>query len=325
MRIVHSANSTPSVVTFGEAMLRLSASGGERLVRAASLAVHVAGAEANVAASLAALGVHAAWAGVLPDGPLGRRAAAELAAAGVDLRLVRWAGAEDRMGLFFVEHGAGARPTAVHYDRRDSAFARHAAWPAGALEGARYAVVSGVTPALSPAAARATRELAAEAAAAGGRLVVDVNHRARLWSAAEARAELEGLLLGADVVVCSERDAAAVFGAGPDPAAFRARFAPAASLCVVTRGARGTLADAAGELIEVPAVATEVVDRLGLGDAFLAGLLSGLLDEAGPGDALRRGAALAALKATVAGDVALADAAELAAACRSPEVVEVLR
>jgi 2-dehydro-3-deoxygluconokinase len=301
-------------VTFGEAMLRLSPTGGRRLQTPGELVAHVAGAEANVAAALAGLGIPTAWASVLPDTPLGRRAAAELAGAGVDLDLVEWVD-DERLGLFFVEQGAGARPTAVWYDRRDSAFARRARWPHGALAGVRYAVLSGVTPAVSPAAAHAAAELAREAGETGTRLVVDVNHRARLWDAAAARAALEPLLAAADVVVCSAADARTVFALDPDPAALRARVAPSASLCVVTRSAAGAEAvDAAGERYATPALETRIVDRLGLGDAFLAGLLCGLLDEAGPAEALRRGAALAALKATVPGDLALVSRAELDAA-----------
>lgn len=195
----------PVVATFGEAMVRLSTPARERIATAPALALHVAGAEVNVAVDLALLGVPAAWIGTLPRGPLGRRAAAELRATGVMLDHVAWADG-GRMGLFFVEQGAGARPTAVHYDRAGSAFATGARWPAGAI----------------------------------------------------------------------------------------------------------ALAD--GQLHEVAALPTAVIDRLGIGDAFAAGLLSGLVDELAPSAALARGAALAALKATIAGDHAFVSREELDAA-----------
>lgn len=303
----------PVVATFGEAMLRLSTTAGERIATAPALALHVAGAEVNVAVDLALLGIRAAWIGTLPPNELGRRAAAELRAAGVVVDRVAWADG-GRMGLFFVEQGAGARPTAVHYDRAGSAFATDAKWPAGALEGVRWAVVSGITLAVSDAARRAVGALAADAATHGTRLLVDVNHRARLWDGPAARAALEPLLAAADVVICSASDARAVFSCPPDPRVLRDLVARRASLVVVTRGADGAVALAGEELHEVAALPTVVTDRLGIGDAFAAGLLSGLIDELAPPAALARGAALAALKATIAGDHAVVSREELEAA-----------
>jgi 2-dehydro-3-deoxygluconokinase len=306
--------SVRTAITFGEALLRLSAPFGHRLEQTQGLEVHAVGAEANVAAALAALGIEVAWVGVLPATPLGRRAASALRAGGVDLGLVDWVD-DHRMGLFFVERGVGSRPTSAWYDRGDSAFARHARWRAGTLAGAAYAVVSGITPALGPAPARAVLDFAADARASRARLCVDVNYRARLWTPDAARAALEPLLAAADVVVCSAADAATVFGAAAgDARAFRERFAPDASLCVITQGDEGVVADADGELYEVAAIPTVVVDRLGMGDAFLAGLLSGLIDAAPIELALRRGTALAALTATVVGDQAAIARGELDAA-----------
>jgi 2-dehydro-3-deoxygluconokinase len=307
------------VVCFGEVMLRLSSPRERRLSRVEALAVHVAGAEANVAVDLALLGVPAAWVGVLPDGPLGDRAAAELAGAGVDLGHVdRVPG---RMGLFFVEHGAGARPTQVHYDRADSAFALDARWPAGALDGARYAVVSGITPALSPAAAAATTALADEAAADGCGLVVDVNFRARLWSAEACARALRPLLQRAEVVLCSAADARGVLGLEPDPLAVAADVAPQARAVVVTRGADEVVGAFDGVVHRAVPPPTEIVDRLGMGDALLAGMLFGLLEGAEPAEVLTHGTTLAALAATVAGDHAHATRADLLAAGRGKGAV----
>jgi 2-dehydro-3-deoxygluconokinase len=288
--------------------------------------VHAAGAEANVAAALARLGVPASLITALPDSPLGHRAAGELAAAGVDLRGVQWhAGA--RMGTFFVEQGPPVRATSVWYDRAASAFAELIEWPTGALDGARVAVLSGITPALSPAARRAAAAMVAEAVASGVSLCVDVNHRARLWSAEQAREALSPLLAQADIVVCAERDARALFGAeAAQPAALRDGWAPRASVCVVTRGERGCAGVSAdGSAIEVEAVPTTLVGRLGLGDAFVAGLLRSLLADDDLTAALRSGGALAALKATVSGDLSLARADDLDALLDQPTPRAVLR
>jgi 2-dehydro-3-deoxygluconokinase len=316
----------PAVVGLGELMLRLSPEPSERLEVAQTLRVHAAGAEANVAAGLARLGLRAALVTALPESSLGRRAAGELAAAGVDLSLVDWhPGA--RMGTFFVEQGSGARTTAVSYDRAGSAFADHARWPAGALEGAGYAVVSGITPALSERSAVAAGAIAREARSRGVVLCVDVNYRARLWSAEAAREGLASLLAQADVLICSASDAAVVFGPEyADPAALREHCAPRARVCVITRGEHGCAAvGGPDETITVEATPTVITDRLGIGDAFVAGLIYGLLDERPLGDALRAGTALAALKATVAGDFSLTRKDELEAAIAQPTIAGVLR
>jgi 2-dehydro-3-deoxygluconokinase len=315
-----------SVVGLGELLLRLSPMLGRRLENADVLAVYPAGSEANVLAALARLGVPTAFVSALPDTALGRRAAAELAVAGVDLSRIQWV-ADGRMGIFFVETGSGARPTSVLYDRAGSAFAEHVRWPEGALSGAAFALVSGITLALSDAAREAVGALVAEAEGANVPLCVDVNYRARLWSAEAARARLAPLLEHASVVVCSAEDADRVFSADPeDPAAFRAQWAPRAQVCVLTAGELGSRAvGATDELYIGDAVRSSMIDRLGLGDAFLAGLLDGLLRERPLPDALRVGAGLAALKATVLGDLSLARREDLDALGDSVNVPPVRR
>jgi 2-dehydro-3-deoxygluconokinase len=306
----------PAVVGLGEVMLRLSPGTGRRIETADVLHMYAAGSEANVLAALARLGVPTAFVTALPESQLGRRVAAELAAAGVQLQHVDWI-EDGRMGAFFVEQGVGARSTTVLYDRGGSTFARSASWPTGVLEGAetRFAMISGITPALSSAAAEAANAMVAEVKHCGVALCVDVNYRARLWSADEARTHLAPMLAQAEVVVCAARDAENVFGADPDnPAAFRARHAPRASVCVITAGEAGCRAVGdSDDLITVEAVPTQVVGRLGLGDAFVAGLLDGLLQHRTVEAALRAGAALAALKATTHGDLSLARRKDLEA------------
>lgn len=316
----------PAVVGLGEVMLRLSPPIGRRIENADVLEVHAAGAEANVVAALARLGVPSALVSVLPETPLGRRAAAELAAAGVDLHRLRWA-EDGRIGTFFVEHGVGARSTNVLYDRAGSAFAESIRWPHGSLDGVQYALVSGITPALSAAARDATSAMLAEAADRGVPVCVDVNYRSRLWSPEVAREYMSPILASARVVVCSARDADRVFGAcADDPARFRAQWAPQAGLCVITAGDSGARAVAeTEEVLVVEAVDTLVVDRLGLGDAFVAGLLDGLLRHCSVEEALGTGAVLAAMKATVAGDLSLTRRQELDALLAGSGASEVLR
>lgn len=305
----------PAVIALGEVMLRLSPDPGERLETARSLRVHPGGAEANVTAALARLGVPCAFVSALPESPLGHRIAGELRAAGVSLAWMQWiAGA--RIGTYYVDQAppSGPRATDVLYDRAESAFARAIRWPADALAGARYAVVSGITPALSPQARTAARELARDARAHGVALCVDVNYRSRLWPVAAARTELAPLLAAADIVVCSAVDAAQVLEIDPDdPVALRERWSPGAGICVITQAQRGAIATARGDegVVRADGVPTVPVDRLGLGDAFLAGLLFGLLEDWTLERALTAGTMLAALKATVAGDFSLTRRADL--------------
>ena len=231
----------PAVVGLGEVMLRLSPTAGRRLENADVLAVHAAGAEANVLAGLARLGVSASLVSVLPDTPLGYRAAAEVQGAGVDLDHVRWI-TGGRMGTFFVEQGAGPRATTVWYDRSGSAGVRGAHRLAVRRSGRRSdgRALGDYAGALLGYTSAAAAAMAGEALARGVSLCIDVNYRERLWSAAVARDTLASLLKQADIVVCAERDAMLLFGPdAADPAAFQMQWAPRASVCVITRGEDG--------------------------------------------------------------------------------------
>lgn len=323
------------VVTAGEALLRLATPIGERLMDAGTLGVHVAGAEANVAAALAQLGVRSRWISRLPDDVLGRRVLRTLAAAGVLTDAVELAPG-GRVGLFFADSGVGARPTTVAYDRSHTTFGELRSAPAAALAGARLLHLTGITAALG--VTPLLDSLLAQAREHGVSVSLDVNHRALLWSPEQARAGLAPLLRRADVVICAERDARHVLQLGGAPAellcALRDRWAPQAATLVLTRGAAGAVAlDEHGREHAQPAVETVVVDRFGMGDAFAAGLLWGLLRpqpgagaaprHAAPGlardadavrHALRAAVTLASLKATVHGDLTRTGAAELQAA-----------
>jgi len=304
-----------SVVTFGEAMLRLTVPGHGRLQDVDAFRVDVAGAELNVAVALSSLGMPTSWISALPDAPIGRRVESAASASGVDISsLIRVPGG--RLGTFYVEYGVAPRPISVWYDRRDSAFAQVETFDLAPLAGATFAVVSGITPGLGERSAQATDAFVAAARAGGAQVCIDVNYRERLWTTDEARDSLAVLVGGADVVVCSVLDAKRVFGcAGPDEEILlqlRRTWCPTARVVVLTVGAEGALGWAEGVSCRQPAFRTEVIDRFGAGDAFTAGLLWGLLN----GDlahALRAGAALAALKCTVQGDQARFSKRELEA------------
>lgn len=308
-------NPTLSVVTFGEAMLRLTVPEHGRLRDVARFQVDVAGAELNVAVALANLGVATSWISAVPDSPIGRRVESAAADSGVEISSVtRVAGG--RLGVFFVEYGVAPRSISVWYDRRDSAFAQVETFDLRPLAGADFAVISGITPGLGERSALATREFLDAAKANAAQICIDVNYRERLWTTAEARQSLGVLLRESDVVVCSARDARRVFGCdGPDEEVLlqlHRTWCPAARVVALTVGAEGALGWAEGVSQRQPAFRTEIVDRFGAGDAFTAGLLWGLMS----GDltrALRAGAALASLKCSVQGDQARFSTRELEA------------
>src|ERR1700688_819683 len=173
----------PEVITFGEAMVRLSPPNFSRLEQTRSLDLQVGGAELNTAVGLARLGRSSAWVSRLTDNPLGRLIANHGREAGVSTEHVVWTPA-DRVGVYFVEFGAAPRASSVLYDRKGSAIAQVAAgmvpWDV-VFKGAKWFHVTGITPALSPTAAEATREALQAARAAKVQTSIDLNYRAKLW------------------------------------------------------------------------------------------------------------------------------------------------
>lgn len=303
------------VVTFGEAMIRLSPPDFRRLEQARGLDLFVGGAELNTAAALVRLGTRATWVSRLTDNPLGRLVARHAREAGVDTEHLIWTG-DGRVGLYFVEFGAAPRASGVIYDRKGSAAAgiRPGLVPwAELLAGARWFHVTGITPALSPTAAEATREALSSARAAGLTISIDLNYRAKLWSAEEARRWMTSFLDTCDVLITTEEDAARVLGvSGTDEqvASELARRFPLKAVAVtlrdnplVWRNRWTAVGYQGGKVFHTRAFEVEIVDRLGAGDCFAAGLIHGLL----AGDLQRGldwGVAAGALKHTHPGDFA---------------------
>jgi len=294
-----------TVVGIGETLVRFTPSGGETLESTATCAVHVGGAESNVCAGLAQLGVETAWISRLPVNPLGRRIAATIRSFGVNTDGVLWA-QDGHAGLMFFQPGAGPRAGEVIYYRRGSAFAGIDPDAVGwhLIDGARVVHLTGITPALGERPHRLVERAMAEARRRAIRICFDVNYRAKLWTPAAARETLEPLLAGIDVLVLNERDARGVFGAQGDPediaGALRRRFG--CGVLVLTLGSQGAIAQDEGGTTRQQALPTEIIDRIGRGDAFTAGFLYGYLAQ-GTVTGLRYGAALAALKQTYSGDV----------------------
>jgi len=303
----------PEFITFGETMIRLSPSGNERLETAQQLQVHPGGAESNVAAALARLGKDAAWLSRLPDNELGRHVAQRLRGYGVDVDGVCWAEGE-RMGLYFAEFSQPPRPTRVRYDRLDSAFSRMTSdqLPLQIVQTAKWLHTTGITFGLTGACIETAYTLLTEARKAGLNISFDVNYRAALWSPEKAGAALAKVCMHADVVFVALRDAVALFGMDNDlHAAARQLYQQYGKTIIVSNSAAGAAGIDAAGLVECPAYPVTIVDRLVAGDSFAAGVICRLSEKASLLDALRFGAALAALKLTIPGDVALITRAEV--------------
>src|SRR4051812_30900162 len=304
------------VITFGEAMIRLSPPNFRRLEQAASLDLMVGGAELNTAVALARLGRSTAWVSRLTNNPLGRLIANRAREAGVSTEHVVWTN-EDRVGVYFLEFGAAPRASSVLYDRKGAAIANvrpgTVPWPA-VFAGAKWFHVTGITPALSAGAAETTREALAAARAAGVRTSMDLNYRVKLWSQAEAGRWMSEFMRDCDVLVTTEEDVERVFGIkGKDYEEVAARVAerfPVRLVAItlrenplVWRNSWTAIAWQDGKVYRTRSYEVEIVDRLGAGDSFAAGLIHGLLDD-DVQKGLDYGVAASAIKHSIPGDFA---------------------
>ncbi len=272
-------------LTLGETLLRLSPPGMQRLDQAHSFEVGIGGSELNVACVLARLGRRTAWVSRLPEGPLGRLVDGEARRHGVDTGFVRWI-PEARLGLMFFEPGPAPRNARVIYDRKHSAASElgyeDAPWEALVAASARVHL-SGITPALGPRCRALVVHVAQLAAAAGKKLSYDLNYRATLTDAAEARAMLEAVAPYVELFIVAERDARAVLGFTEEAEALAAAIAarygvPLVALTRASGSGPGDILLANGRVRYAPRYAIEIVDRIGAGDSFVAGLIHGLID-----------------------------------------------
>ena len=304
------------VSTLGESLLRLSVQRGERLERMASLDVSIGGAESNVATAVARMGFRAAWLSRLPRSPLGRRAERTIFAQGVDTSGVVWVD-EGRMGTYFIEFAAEPRRIEVVYDRARSTATELAAAeiPWEFLLDTRFVHLTGITPGLSETCRDLVVEVCTRAHAAGVPISLDVNYRAKLWTPTAAAETLLPLMRMAQVVICGHKDAVTLFDlqGEPETVLFDLRALADAPVVVLTEGSAGALAVAEdGSTLFQPALRCEVVDRIGAGDAFSAGVLCGML-EGSLSRGLRYGTAMAAHKLTTFGDMLVATRDEVLA------------
>src|SRR5437763_319345 len=295
---------THDVWTMGETMVRFTPRGYTRLEDAHELEVRTGGAESNIAVALARLGLRVAWVSKLPRGPLGSLIARRIRSHGVDVDHVVWTD-HGRAGLYFIEPGAAPRPTRVIYDRAASAASTlepsDLDWKV--LDSVRHVHLTGITPALSDSCRRTVDRALAEARQRNCTISFDVNFRGRLWGPAEARVALAPLVARVDLLICTEADARLVFQlAGGYQELLRGLAAMCHARAVaLTLGSNGAGVYDGTRHLQPSAFEVSVVDRVGAGDAFGAGLLWGCLqDDLQLG--LNYGMAMAALKHSIPGD-----------------------
>jgi 2-dehydro-3-deoxygluconokinase len=327
----------PRVVTFGEIMLRLSPPGFERFLQSPILSATFGGGEANVAVSLAHFGLQSVFVTALPTHAIGEAAVRTLRAEGVDTSGIVRSG--DRVGIYFAESGASQRASTVIYDRAHSAISGMPVdgvdWSA-VMAGAAWFHVTGITPALGDCAAAATAAAVAAAKRAGARVSVDLNFRRKLWSESQAQKTMRPLMTDVDVVIANEEDLQSVLGipvagsdvtagtldvsgyreaaervtreCGPSMVAVTLRESVSASdngwSAVLWDGQRGVLHQSQRYMVRV-------VDRIGGGDSFAAGLIYAMVTGLGPEASLRFAVAASALKQSIPGDFNRVSVAEV--------------
>jgi len=307
------------VTSIGEMLLRLSVPAGERLEAARQLDVYPAGAEANVISLLARLERKTQWAGALPNNSLGRLAANALRTAGVDTNGIIWS-ASGRMGTYYVEFGAPPRGIQVTYDRAHSCATQlqpsEINWDT--LLDTRLIHLTGITPALSLSCHEIVEEALKQAKQHNVPISFDVNYRQKLWSEAEARETLLPMIQNIELLFCSANDATRIFncqGSVQEIAQGMLNISRA-KYVTITIGEQGALLWNGKEWLHEPSRATQILDRLGAGDALAAGVIHGWLEldlVAG----LRYGTTLAALALSQFGDMVITNKEELVRLCQS--------
>jgi 2-dehydro-3-deoxygluconokinase len=303
------------VVTFGEAMVRLSPPHFQRLEQARSLDLNVGGAELNVAVGVTRFGMKSAWVSKLPKNGLGYLIRDRAQEFGVDCSHLVWSD-KGRAGIYFVEFGASPRASSVLYDRSQSAISMirtgEVDWTK-VFSGSKHFHMSGITPALSPSAAEVTVEALKAAKEAGCTVSYDLNYRKKLWTPADAKKNQEPMMANVDVLITTEEDTNVVFGIKEkDYETVAEKLAQTFKFKIVAITLREDLsvwrnnwtaiAYQDGRIYKDKKYEVEIVDRVGAGDSFTAGFLYGWLSEKDVQKGVQLGNAFAALKHTVPGD-----------------------
>ncbi len=328
------------VVTMGEIMLRLSTPNHERIIQADEFDICYAGGESNVAVSLANYGHDAQFVTKVPENPIGDSAVASLRKMNVGTKFIARGG--ERLGVYFIEHGAAMRSSTVTYDRTHSSIstAKPEDFDFDAIfDGVDWFHFTGITPAISDMAAELTEAACKAARKKGVKISCDLNYRKKLWTSEKAQRVMTNLMQYVDVCIGNEEDAEKVLGFKPgntdvtsgdlELAGYEDIFKQMVgkfnfeyvisslrvshsasdngwSACIYSRDTKEFYHSKEYRI-------TPIVDRVGGGDSFAGGTICGLLDGKSFKDALEFGVAASALKHTIPGDLNCVTRAEVEA------------
>jgi 2-dehydro-3-deoxygluconokinase len=319
--------SNVDLLTVGESMIRFSVPSGRLLADAPVFDVHVAGTESNVAVAVSRMGFTSRWLSRLPNNVLGHRIADTISGQGVDCSQVVWSDTE-RVGLYFLEFGASPRPTKVLYDRAPSA-ARNmdeTTFDLSLISKARTIHLTGITVALSESCSRLVEVIIARANELKIPITFDVNYRALLWRHKECRLKLTPLLSKIDTLIVSQRDLSAIFEISGDAesAARELHHQFGMPRIAITTGEQGAAGFENGCTVLAPGYPVQMIDRIGAGDSFAAGVISGLL-EGNFVRGLQYGVAMSALQLTTEGDLFRLSRADVLQLIASESVGQLIR
>jgi 2-dehydro-3-deoxygluconokinase len=315
-----------NVICFGEIMLRLAPPGHLRFTQASSFEAVYGGGEANVSISLANFGIDAAYVSKLPDNPIGQSAVNELRKYGVNTKHIARGG--ERLGIYFIEKGASQRASKVVYDRKYSSISQASAadfnWRA-IFDGAQWFHFTGITPALGDTVAQITLDACRIAKEKGLTVSCDLNFRKNLWSVEKAGSVMSGLMKYVDICIANEEDAEKVFAikaANTDITGGTLSHEGYKNVAVelkkrfnfkkVAITLRGSISASdnnwaamfydGDEFFFSKNYPVHIVDRVGGGDSFGAGLIYGLINGYSSQDTIEFAVAASCLKHSIEGD-----------------------
>lgn len=318
-------------ITFGEIMLRLKSPQWERFLQSPLLEATFGGGEANVAVGLARFGLDVAYISVIPDNPIGDACVRELKRQGIDTSLIIRKG--ERLGVYFLEAGANQRPSVVVYDRSHSAIAEATTedidWNQ-VFKDAAWFHITGITPAISQSAAELSLEAVKKAKEMGVTVSCDLNYRKKLWKYGKSPSEVMGELVNyVDIAVGNEEDCQKSLGIKVDidvesgklqaekykeltdrvleqyPNVQKIAITLRESRSANDNGWSAVLNNRKGFFTSKKYEIHDIVDRVGGGDAFAAGLIYGLNHLANDQEALSFAVAASCLAHSIPGDLPL--------------------
>ena len=314
------------VVTFGEIMLRLAPNGFLRFVQTDSFTATYGGGEANVAVSLAQWGINSYYVSKIPENSIGQAAVNQLRRFGVNTSFIKRGG--ERLGIYFLEKGASQRASTVIYDRKDSAISQAEATDFDWEEVFKDCDVfhfTGITPALNDNVASILKESLEIAKKHGCLISCDLNFRKKLWSSNKANTVMSELMKYVDICIANEEDAEKVFGikAGSTKVdsghldilgyeSVISQLVKRFGFKKVAITLRGSISASKNtwsaiyydgfEIYKANEYSIDIVDRVGGGDSFAAGLIYGVLNNMESQKCIDFAVAASCLKHSIEGD-----------------------